>query len=120
MFSQWAQTLDIVESLLPGLPPPAVSGDDGGGGADAFADDGAWQAGREYFRFDGDISNSRRQHIVDHFNDPASSSRLLLCCTKAGGLGINLTGATRVVLFDTSWNPQADQQVPWGSGRGLC
>jgi DNA excision repair protein ERCC-6 len=48
--------------------------------------------------------------MVDEFNtDP--NLHVFLLTTKVGGLGINLTGADRVIIFDPDWNPSTDQQA---------
>jgi hypothetical protein len=39
---------------------------------------------------------------------------VFLLCTKAGGLGINLTAADTCIIYDSDWNPQNDLQVSWG------
>ncbi|GFN83057.1 DNA excision repair protein ercc-6-like 2, partial [Plakobranchus ocellatus] len=66
--------------------------------------------GFEYSRIDGKVSGQRRRDIVLKFNtDP--SLFICLISTKAGGLGLNLTGANRVVIFDPNWNPSHDLQA---------
>lgn len=41
----------------------------------------------------------------------SSVAQVLLLSAKAGGAGLNLIGANRLVLFDTDWNPATDLQV---------
>ena len=48
---------------------------------------------------------------IDEYNRPGSDKFIFLLTTRAGGLGINLTSADVVVLFDSDWNPQADLQA---------
>jgi DNA excision repair protein ERCC-6 len=58
--------------------------------------------GYSYQRMDGLTPIKNRISMVDEFN--ASSSILVfLLTTKVGGLGINLTGANRVIIFDPDW-----------------
>ncbi len=45
------------------------------------------------------------------FNLKGSDRHVFLLCTRAGGVGINLTAADTVVIFDSDWNPQNDIQV---------
>jgi hypothetical protein len=62
-------------------------------------------------RIDGDTKERVRQQLVDDFNNPKSRQNVFLLSTKAGGVGITLTGADRVILFDPSWNPSEDDQA---------
>lgn len=43
---------------------------------------------------------TKRQKLVDQFNDPESKEFIFLLSSKAGGCGINLIGANRLILFD--------------------
>ncbi|ERL90914.1 hypothetical protein D910_08258, partial [Dendroctonus ponderosae] len=72
---------------------------------------GSWSIGLDYFRLDGSSSCDNRASWCDHFNNPQNTrARLFLISTKAGGLGINLVAANRVIIFDVSWNPSHDIQ----------
>lgn len=52
-----------------------------------------------------------RQAAIDRFCKPDSDRFVFLLCTRAGGLGINLTAADTCIIFDSDWNPQNDLQV---------
>ncbi|KAF2232343.1 putative dsDNA-dependent ATPase Rad54 [Viridothelium virens] len=71
-------------------------------------------------RLDGTMNVNKRQKLVDKFNDPDGPEFVFLLSSKAGGCGINLIGANRLVLFDPDWNPAADQQAlarVWRDGQ---
>ncbi|QPG76960.1 hypothetical protein FOA43_004354 [Brettanomyces nanus] len=62
-------------------------------------------------RLDGTMNINKRQKFVDRFNDPEGREFVFLLSSKAGGCGINLIGANRLVLMDPDWNPASDQQA---------
>ena len=62
-------------------------------------------------RLDGRICGKLRQEAIDRFSKPESDRFVFLLCTRAGGLGINLTAADTVIIYDSDWNPQNDLQV---------
>jgi SWI/SNF-related matrix-associated actin-dependent regulator of chromatin subfamily A member 5 len=65
----------------------------------------------KYCRIDGQTDHVDRINAIDEYNKPGSDKFVFLLTTRAGGLGINLTTADIVVLFDSDWNPQADLQA---------
>lgn len=86
IFSQFKTQLDIIQDWATGLR--------------------AWHC----CRIDGAMSQSDRHAQIHAFNtDPCH--RIFLLSTRAGGLGINLTAADTVVLYDSDWNPQQDLQA---------
>ncbi|KAI1085627.1 SNF2 family N-terminal domain-containing protein [Whalleya microplaca] len=86
LFSQGVQMLDILEQFVQRLD------------------------NIKYLRMDGGTAIKDRQNLVDQFNkDPEID--LFLLTTKVGGLGVNLTGANRVIIFDPDWNPSTDVQA---------
>jgi SWI/SNF-related matrix-associated actin-dependent regulator 1 of chromatin subfamily A len=85
IFSQFALVLDILESVL--------------------------NSSRISFtRIDGSTKIDERQSLIDTFRDDESITAFLLT-TKAGGTGINLMYANKVIIFDGSFNPQDDRQA---------
>ncbi|KEH40787.1 putative DNA helicase chromatin remodeling SNF2 family [Medicago truncatula] len=85
IFSQWTSMLDILEWALDVI-------------------------GLTYKRLDGSTQVAERQTIVDTFNNDTSIFACLLS-TRAGGQGLNLTGADTVVIHDMDFNPQIDRQA---------
>ncbi len=85
LFSQTQQMLDILEAAVAA-------------------------AGYVYRRMDGTTPVAQRMRLIDEFNTDENVFVFLLT-TKVGGLGVNLTGADRVLLFDPDWNPSTDAQA---------
>ncbi|PVU99053.1 hypothetical protein BB560_005563 [Smittium megazygosporum] len=95
LISNYTQTLDLFEELCKGR-------------------------GYGYLRLDGSLSIPKRMQLVDQFNNPNSGYMIFLLSSKAGGCGLNLVGANRLVLFDPDWNPATDQQAlarVWRDGQ---
>jgi len=59
---------------------------------------------------DLDGSTKNRQDLVDQFNED-EDVRLFLISLKAGGTGLNLTGADTVIIYDPWWNPAVENQA---------
>lgn len=62
-------------------------------------------------RLDGSVTGHVRQQAIDRYSKDDSDRFVFLLSTRAGGLGINLTAADTVVIFDSDWNPQNDMQA---------
>ncbi|XP_021727935.1 protein CHROMATIN REMODELING 19-like [Chenopodium quinoa] len=85
IFSQWTSMLDILEWALDVI-------------------------GVSFRRLDGSTQVTERQTIVDTFNNDTTIFACLLS-TRAGGQGLNLTGADTVIIHDMDFNPQIDRQA---------
>ena len=87
LVSNYTSTLDLLQSLLSSLSLP-------------------------FLRLDGSTPSAKRQSLVDDFNRSSSSAVFaFLLSAKAGGMGLNLIGASRLVLFDVDWNPAVEEQA---------
>ncbi|KAF6218098.1 hypothetical protein HO133_006510 [Letharia lupina] len=87
LVSNYTATLDLLQTLLTSLS-------------------------YHYLRLDGSTPSSKRQELVDAFNrSSASECFAFLLSAKSGGVGLNLIGASRLVLFDVDWNPATDLQA---------
>jgi hypothetical protein len=85
IFCQWKKMLNIIQR---------------------FTELQGWKFGR----LDGNTNIASRQRLVDTFNSDESYFGML-CTTRTGGVGLNLTGADRIILYDPDWNPQTDAQA---------
>ena len=72
-------------------------------------------------RLDGSTPPNTRQSLVNTFNTGGpATARVMLLSSKAGGTGLNLIGASRLVLYDIDWNPATDMQAMarvWRDGQ---
>lgn len=64
----------------------------------------------KYFRLDGSTSVGERRQMIIEFQTNREIQVFILS-TRAGGLGVNLTGADTVIFYDTDWNPTMDAQA---------
>uniref|UniRef100_A0A1Q3EZ06 DNA repair and recombination protein RAD54-like n=1 Tax=Culex tarsalis TaxID=7177 RepID=A0A1Q3EZ06_CULTA len=74
----------------------------------------------KFCRLDGATPSHDRGKLVAAFNNPSSDIFIFLLSAKAGGIGLNLVGASRLVLFDNDWNPASDLQAMsriWRDGQ---
>lgn len=85
IFSQWKKMLDIIQHFMN-------------------------IHGYKFGRLDGNTNVAARQRLVDTFNNDDSYFAMLLT-TKTGGVGLNLTGGNRIIIYDPDWNPQSDAQA---------
>merc|ERR1719206_1547877 len=102
VFSQSLLSLDLIEDFLSRIneahevtekPKDTAMAD--------YLD--TWIPGKDYYRMDGSTAADTRKIWCKYFNKTTSHRmRLFLISTKAGGLGINLVAANRVIIFDAS------------------
>ncbi|CAH1132722.1 unnamed protein product [Ceutorhynchus assimilis] len=67
--------------------------------------------GVEFDQLDGKVPVPKRMDMVNRFNDPKNSMKILLLSLTAGGVGLNLVGANHLFLLDLHWNPQLENQA---------
>lgn len=71
-------------------------------------------AGRTPFHpipYNGEMSHEARAKALEEFSDPKGKTNILVASLRCGGLGLNLTAASRVILLDPWWNRAIEQQV---------
>ena len=74
----------------------------------------------QFLRLDGQTATSHRQSLVERFNRKGSQDFAFLLSSKAGGVGLNLTGGSTLILYDIDWNPANDIQAMarvWRDGQ---
>ena len=63
------------------------------------------------------MTGRKRQTAIDRFQSPTGGFFAMLLSTRAGGVGITLTAADVVIIYDSDWNPQNDLQAQARSHR---
>ncbi|KAI3379327.1 hypothetical protein SNEBB_003154 [Seison nebaliae] len=103
IFSQFLTSLEMITNFLKHWEEE-----------DRYRPDGSkflYRYEKDYLRIDGSTTAHVRQEYISDFNDDTNRRlRIFLLSTRAGGIGVNMVGANRVILFDASWNPSHDVQ----------
>jgi SNF2 family DNA or RNA helicase len=86
IFSQYVETLDCLEKII------------------------KKELGEPALIYHGGLNQNTRADIIDRFQNE-SASRIMLISLKAGGLGLNLTAASRVIHYDLWYNPAVENQA---------
>nr|XP_020637516.1 helicase-like transcription factor isoform X1 [Pogona vitticeps] len=69
------------------------------------------ESGFAFTRLDGSMAQKKRVEAIQQFqSEEPGSPTVMLLSLKAGGVGLNLTAASRVFLMDPAWNPAAEEQ----------
>jgi SNF2 family DNA or RNA helicase len=85
VFSQFTSMLDLIEPYLK-------------------------RSNLRFVRYDGSMRPDEREASLNALRKD-SKCRILLCSLKCGSLGLNLTAASRVVIFEPFWNPFVEEQA---------
>lgn len=83
IFSQMTKILDIIETYLK-------------------------YKQHKFQRLDGNVRGDDRQKAIDSFNAQNSKDFVFLLCTKTGGIGVNISAADTVIIYDSNWDPHTD------------
>jgi SNF2 family DNA or RNA helicase len=67
--------------------------------------------GREALFLHGAIPKEKRDRMIERFQNDEDGPPVFILSLKAGGTGLNLTRASRVVHFDRWWNPAVENQA---------
>lgn len=70
-----------------------------------------WQRNEEILVLQGNLDLFERGRMIDKFEDPGGSSKILIASILACSEGVSLTAASRVILLDTEWNPTKRKQA---------
>lgn len=109
IFSAFVAVLNVVEFFMRQIDEQEKTGNPKLGLENFY---GPYEYAKDYYRLDGKTPKTRRHDMITSFNDPKNQkTRVFLISAKAGGQGINLIGANRVILLDTSWNPSNDRKL---------
>ena len=67
--------------------------------------------GYTWTRLDGSMNTRARSAVISEFQSTAADSpTVLLLSLRAGGVGLNLTAASKLILLDPAWNPSTEEQ----------